>query len=70
MLGVACIPFLAPLAEGQQAIVMVLCQLCVCPPVRKICLQKTSQKLLTGFLPNFTGMSVVLFQIPSNSCIP
>ena len=27
----------------------------VCPSVRKLCLQKTSpQKLLTGFLQNFT----------------
>ena len=53
--------FLAPLAKGQQAIVMVLCPSCVrlsvraC--VRKLFLQKTSpQKLLTGFLQNFTGM--------------
>ena len=53
--------FLAPLAEGQQAIVMALCLSCVHPfvraGVRKLFLQKTSpQKLLTGFLPNFTRM--------------
>ena len=41
------LPFLAPLAEGQRAVVIVLCPSCV---------QKTSQTLLTGFLPNFTGM--------------
>ena len=56
--------FLAPLAEGQPAIDMALCLSCVrllvrpsvreC--VRKLFLQKTSQKLWTGFLPNFTGM--------------
>ena len=53
--------FLAPLAEGQRAIVMALCLSCgrlsirVC--VRKLFLQNTSpQKLLTGFLRNFTGM--------------
>ena len=47
--------FLAPLAEGQQAIVKLLA---LCPScVRKLFLQKTSpQKLLTGFLRNFTGM--------------
>ena len=61
--------FLAPLAEGQRAIVMALCLSCVRPSmsvyvhtcvhasVRKLFLQKTSpQKLLTGFLRNFTGM--------------
>ena len=51
--------FLAPLAEGQRAIVMVLCpslvlpslRSSVCACVRKLVLQKTSpQKLLTGFL--------------------
>ena len=47
--------FLAPLAEGQQAIVMVVCLSCVCSSVRacvrKLFLQKTSpQKLLTGLL--------------------
>ena len=53
--------FLAPLAKGQQAIVMALCPLCVRPSmyacIRKLFLQKTSpQKLLTGLLPNFTRM--------------
>ena len=53
--------FLALLAEGQRAIVMVLCPLCVrpfvCACVHKILLQKTSpRKLLTGFLRNFTGV--------------
>ena len=60
---------LAPLAEGQRAIVMALCPLCVHSSVcafirpcmhvwvRKLFLQKTSpQKLLTLFLRNFTGM--------------
>ena len=53
---------LAPLAEGQQAIVMAfVLRASVHPFVRacghKLCLLKTSpQKLLTGFLPNFTGM--------------
>ena len=53
-----CSPFLAPLAEGQRAIVMALCPSCVHLFVRqsvracvhKLFLQKTSQKLLTGFL--------------------
>ena len=53
--------FLAPLAKGQQAIVMALCppciglfvHLCIC----KLFLKKTSpQKLLTGILLKFTGM--------------
>ena len=44
--------FLAPRAEGQRAIVMALYLSCVC----KLCLQKTSQKVLNGFLPNFKGM--------------
>ena len=52
--------FLAPLAEVQRAIVMAMCLSCVCPfvhgCVHKLFLQKTSQKLLTGFLPNITGM--------------
>ena len=54
--------FLAPLAKGQQAIVMALCPSCVRPLsvhpcVRKPFLQKTfPQKLLTGFLRKFTGM--------------
>ena len=51
--------FLAPLAKGQRAIVMALCPSSVRPSVlacvRKLFLQKTSQKLLTGFLRNFTG---------------
>ena len=51
--------FLAPLAEGQRAIVMALCPSCVRqsvrlavrPCIRKLLLQKTSpQKLLTEFL--------------------
>ena len=52
--------FLVPLAEGQRAFVMALCLSCVrlsvhvC--VRKLFLQKTSQKPLTQFLRNFTGM--------------
>ena len=57
---------LAPLAEGQRAIVMALCPSCVRPSVRacvrasvNFFLKKTSpQKLLTGFLPNFTGMFI------------
>ena len=57
--------FLAPLAEGQRAIVMALCPSCVRPfvrpsmraCVRKLFLRKTSpQKLLTRSLRNFTGM--------------
>ena len=52
----------SPLAEGKRALVMALFPSvrplsirCAC--VRKLCLQKTSpQKLLTGFLQNFTGM--------------
>ena len=53
--------FLAQLAEGQRAIVMVLCPSCICPfvlaCVHKLFIEKTSpQKLLTGFSPNFTGM--------------
>ena len=53
--------FLAPLAEGQRAIVMALGPSCVRSSVsacvHKLFLQKTSpQKLLTGFLQNFTGM--------------
>ena len=47
-------------STGQCAIVIALCLSCVRPFVRacicKLFLQKTSQKLLTGFLPNFTGM--------------
>ena len=76
--------FLAPLAEGQRAIVMALCpscapqfirlsvRPCVCARIRKLLLQKTSpQKLLTGFLWNFTGMflrwsSFKFLQIQSN----
>ena len=52
--------FLAPLAKGQRAFVMALCPSCIhsfvhaC--VHKLFLQKTSQKLLTGFLRNFTEM--------------
>ena len=68
--------FLAPLAEGQQAIVMALCLSCVpssvlvsvCSSLRwsvgKLFLQKTSpQKLLTRFLPNFTGkfLQIIVF---------
>ena len=62
-LGSEAFSFLAPLAEGQGAIVMVLCPSCVCPLIcpsvrpsvraciLKLFLQKTSpQKLLTGFL--------------------
>ena len=53
--------FLAPLADGQQAIVMALClssvRQCMRVCVRKLFLQKNSpQKLLTGFLHNFIGM--------------
>ena len=56
---------LAPIAKGQQAIVMALYLSCVSPSirpfvrwcVRKLFLQNTSpQKILTGFLQNFTGM--------------
>ena len=52
--------FLATLAEGQRAFVMALCPSSVRPSVRvcvcKLFLQKTSsQKLLIGFLRNFTG---------------
>ena len=60
MLVTSIFSFLAPLAKGQWAIVMALCPSCICPSicpcVCKLFLQKTSQKLLTGFLPNFTGM--------------
>ena len=54
-----------PLAKGQPAIVMALCLSCVSPSVslfvheciHKLFLQKiTPQKLLTGFLLNFTEM--------------
>ena len=59
--------FLAPLAprpasycHGIVSVVHLAVRLCVCPCirlcVRKLFLQKTSQKLLTGFLRNFTGM--------------
>ena len=61
--------FLGSLAKGQRAIVMAFCPLCMRPfvfpsvhssgraCVRKLFLQKTSpQKLLTEFLPSFTGM--------------
>ena len=56
--------FLAPLALGQRTFVMALCPLSVSLSVRplvrayvhKLLLQETSQKLLTGFLPDFTGM--------------
>ena len=59
--------FLAPLTEGQRAIVMALCPLSVRPPIHpfvcayilKFFLQNTSpQKLLTGFLPNFKECSL------------
>ena len=52
------VQFLAPLAKDQRAIVMALCPLVVRPwSVRNRFLQKRSpQKLLTGFLPNFTEM--------------
>ena len=52
--SVICLMFLAPLAKGQQAIVMALCPSCVCPSislsvclsvsacVRKLFLQNTS----------------------------
>ena len=52
--------FLAPLVEGQRAIVTALCLSCVRQFVRacfrKLCFQKPSQRLLTGFLPNLTRM--------------
>ena len=55
--GYLAIKLLAPLAKGQRAVVMALCPLCVRACIQKLFLQKTSpQKLLTGFLPNFTGM--------------
>ena len=52
--------FLASLAKGQQAIVMALCPSCVRQSVHtsvNSSFKNTSpQKLLTGFLPNTTGM--------------
>ena len=43
--------------RGIVSIVRLSICLSVTAYVRKLCLQKTSpQKLLTGFLPNFTGM--------------
>ena len=48
--------FLAPLAEGQRAVVMALCPWWVCASVNFFFKKKSLQKLLTGFLPYFTGM--------------
>ena len=55
--------FLAPLTKGEllswRCVRRASVRLSVCPSVhasvRKLFLQKTSQKLLTGFLRNFTG---------------
>ena len=45
--------FLAPLAKGQQGIVMAFCPLWVCNFFPK---ETSRQKVLTGFLPNFTAV--------------